>query len=613
MNVLRRWWWSVLSTVLLPGQDVQHTVVRGRVLGRDGAPLAGAAVFAMDNGRGGRLGPTADPLAAFLRTRVGDRSARQRLWATMRTDANGVFSLLVPADSCDLFVQHEHYADAERLNVDVAKAARDGFADVALHPGVMVRGLVTDGKGVPLADAQVRLMSAAVPGLLQATPGRERGLAVTTDRHGRFEFLHLPADHRVTVFVGRGGYASQSLAAKTSTLAAAPQVYALREQPATAGIVVGVRGRPLPGVRLFAKDRRPANRAAPQVTSGADGSFELLDLEGQEVAVTLQADGYFTRTVQLPIGSCGHRLELVTLPELRLRVLGADGKRVAAFRVTLTHGTTVLAGRHERQVGADAIVAEADGEWAVLPPVPQGRIVAFVDDGVHARAEVELPPLEPGVLPKVVVRLEPGAVLAGQVVGPDGKPLAGARITSAADGPDLFDEPGVVPTARTVPKLQPRSAFTDMEGRFELAALEPGEHVVRVRHPGYCGADLREIAVTAGRRADLGAITLPRGAEVAGRFGKGKGIPRRQLELVAVPTGGPAGAGQRRWRTVTDDNGEFRFLEQVPAGRYVLSHHSQALWAAMRKHAIDVEVEVGAALAPVFLELTLTGLADGGR
>jgi len=195
--------------------DARGTMlVRGRVVDKDGRPIAGAEVapFVRRNGRaffdrgngGGRGGPTFEPGTDF-RALFRDRP----LTAAASTDADGTFTLAGEAfargTTVELAVQHEAFAPA------VARSdwtADDGgelvLEDVVLQVGVTLTGRVVGPTGAGVAAAEVRFDDPGQGGRGgRGGPGgrfgggsdRLEGLvgSVETDATGSFSFAHIPA------------------------------------------------------------------------------------------------------------------------------------------------------------------------------------------------------------------------------------------------------------------------------------------------------------------------------------------------------------------------------------------------------------------------------------
>jgi len=130
----------------------QGATVRGRVIGEDGAPIAGATVQTAAAGI-----PTENPFYRMIAGAMPDRITA----TTVRSDANGWFTLarLAPGDY-QLLVDH---ADACRTTVDdlrLEAGARD-LPPVQLPTGARVSGRATIG-GKPAPQMKVVLRQAGV-------------------------------------------------------------------------------------------------------------------------------------------------------------------------------------------------------------------------------------------------------------------------------------------------------------------------------------------------------------------------------------------------------------------------------------------------------------------
>jgi protocatechuate 3,4-dioxygenase beta subunit len=155
----------------------------------------------------------------------------------------------------------------------------------------------------------------------------------------------------------------------------------------------------------------------------------------------------------------------------------------------------------------------------------------------------------------------------GLVSGPDGDPLAGARVSI------LADEPGA----------EPKTAICDEVGHFRIEGLAPGLHTVQVEHADHPPATLRGVD-----GAEALEIRLGGGGEISGMVATTDGTPVSDALVTAErrpEAGERAGAFETRRRT-TEPEGAFR-LAGLPLGIYRLSAEAPGFG---RAHRDGVEV-----------------------
>jgi len=193
------------------------------------------------------------------------------------------------------------------------------------------------------------------------------------------------------------------------------------------------------------------------------------------------------------------------------------------------------------------------------------------------------------------------ASIAGQLIVPDDVHAAG--ITIFAEGTSY-------------------AAYTDRYGYFELENLRPGRYIVMAMRPDIEPTELGIVDVTdedtqaSQPFADLGEIEVAAsrieqsafGTSIAGRMGRISGnvvtlSPLDSTDVVVELEGTP-------FRTVTDDGGEYQFLN-IPEGDYVVRFRKRDYRTERR----DVTVEAGeeAEVASVTLEPTSPDVVTGGR
>ncbi len=428
-------------------------VLRGRVLGPSGTPLAGVPL--RRERRGGVLA---------------------------RSDGAGRFELEVAAD-----------ADLPRL---VGRG--DGFAPLRVTvvrdtnltdelvvlsaPAVDLAGHVESTDGARLAGARVRLgyegaLRRAFPLPLDATTSLEH--EATADARGAFALEQVPALEGAVLGATHAGHEGASVPAPTASRAdLVLRLAPAAEEPTLAGLVL------LP-------DGEPAARAAvgfgfDDARTAADGTFELplpRDPEpDQPLVAGLKDQGvaYLPDFGAAVLAAAPHPPPPVTLvlPGASLaiagRVVDARGEPLEGWVVELTAGTPVS--RHM----TPPIVVEGFGGPRLLR-MPTGADGTFRMDGLLERSYpvrayereslrcLYLDPVPAGTTDLEIVVPDGGVhdLVAGVVVSRTGLPVEGAKVSVG-----LITSQG----GGGVSWVGGASTVTDAEGRFELEGV-PAAHV----------------------------------------------------------------------------------------------------------------------------------------
>lgn len=258
------------------------------------------------------------------------------------------------------------------------------------------------------------------------------------------------------------------------------------------GRVLDVYGRPAPGVSVLVQPTGEVAHADEQGRFRASvptpGLYTLLahhsDWGGGERQVTAPAEG----------------VELALEPRAALEVVvSSQGRRVEGAEVMLLkEGEGVF--RSDVPSGADGVVPmrglPAGEFWLVATHrdyPPSQRQQVSVADGQVVRVEVEL---------------QPGAVLAGEVVDTRGLPVEGATLS-------------------VLPRLA-EPVTSDTRGRFEFRGLRPeGTYRVEARHPGHDQKE-RVVGKAGGERVKV--VMEPRQL-FRGRVVEANGTPVRHFRV----------------------------------------------------------------------------------
>jgi uncharacterized GH25 family protein len=161
---------------------------------------------------------------------------------------------------------------------------------------------------------------------------------------------------------------------------------------------------------------------------------------------------------------------------------------------------------------------------------------------------------------ELIIEMEPGPRIAGQVIDTDGKPVSDARIYIES----LPNEMSFNPNQSTGVH-----AFADSEGRFWLSVLTSEIEKIFAFHSDY-GSASTPVDLVSGKLSEI-TIQLPIGGSLSGGvYWQGNPIPHQKIEV-----GHEKERNRMKKETTTDQNGQYRFTGLIPGK-----------WTAKVRHAV---------------------------
>ncbi len=412
---------------------------------------------------------TGKPLVAFINATslvpgVGDGGAR--------SDADGAFAITVAtpgeyeltvAPRTDtifpgVFWGLGQSAQTVKLRKGQSRTGlRLVYTDTSDDTGITIGGVVTDGRGAPIAGATVSASDElqAVGMIVQARSNPDGAFELKNLAQSSFE---VSAAHR-DYFVARiEGVRAGAQGIKLVLLA----------KPRVEGQVVNASSRqPITAFELAVQPVKPIPSYSPpdqsfQWIADPKGQFSSIIPEVPDPVLRVRAPGYETAEYDLSTVGAGQVVQgiVVALNPGALSVEGtvtdASGGPVAGASVYATDG---LEGRAQTG-GSPGAVSDQDGRFTLQALSESVReIVAIHSDYAPGSSPVELQPGQPA---QVSIALAPGGVLEG-TVREGGRPVSGATLS-------------VFPRAGS-------RVETGDDGRYRISGLPAGEFTVMVRYP----------------------------------------------------------------------------------------------------------------------------------
>jgi len=379
-------------------------IVAGRVVTPQGAPIAGALVWAT---------LTSEPFPAV----------DPRLDA-VTTDAHGQWTLpALGAGTYRFEASHPDHAQGGTAPTTIdGRFARDDIA-IALPDGGTVSGEVRRGDGTPVAAAQVRV---AVKGGVSWRFMRE----AFTDADGRFRLRGLPRRALDLIAMHDEG----SSAPSALDLGAGPPdrqvILTISIAGTIEGVVVDDARRPMPEAQVVAVPEGRSDvtavhewdvRGTPSFLSDAAGRFRFAGLPDGQYRVRAARPGAGPEVVWLHPG-------VLATPGAKNLTIVIPGNGSVTGRVEYATGGAPP--HFSIEVGSfTETFSNATGSFTV--EVPAARHDLLVSGPSFTTTRVEDVDVETETVRDVgVVKVARGRSLSGRVSQPDGTPVAGAAVAA---------------------------------------------------------------------------------------------------------------------------------------------------------------------------------------
>ena len=447
------------------------------------------------------------------------------------------------------------------VTVQVASQDVEGLR-LVLSDALVVRGQVLNGKGEPVAEANVL-------GTVES-PDPERRFVLdraTTDAAGKFELDRL-APGKLTLTARHPDHGNARLGPEdAATVARSPQTLKLQTagtvsgtvklEDGTPAVAVIVSAQPMMRVMFGPPDQASTDRAGHYRIGGLDkgrynlfarreSSWNLTPGSHQDVAIE---DGEQKTGVDLVLPVAGKRIAG--------KVLGPDDKPVSGAIVTSGLDRQGYAYRQPIREGGPSTpmaVSDPDGAFA-LEDLADGTYTLWATDPAHADGE------EKGVsagATNVVIHLQSGASVAGVVRTRAGQPVTDYTII-ALPGGDRGASPNDRGRNQMVARMwSPTAQVHDAAGAFLIGRLAPGPYELSATTGDGQGAVL-PVTVAAGEQKKGLTLLVDPGAKVTGRvaeFDSGAPLPGATVQITVA-------SNRLEGRTAAD--GAFT-IEGVPPG-----------------------------------------------
>lgn len=281
---------------------------------------------------------------------------------------------------------------------------------------------------------------------------------------------------------------------------------------------------------------------------------------------------------QLQLKSSGKHSVWVEAQGLAARPL-PDVQPGAYLRITLEKGGTIGGTVRDGSSGAPMSGAHVEARMVgtigipLAPDEPEaGSVTATTDTAGRYRLEGLARGLydvsavvrgfgrahqgEAKVGSKVELFLFPGASVSGTVIGPDGKPVAGALVGAEGNLHIGFPETPAVKT--------------DVRGRFELLGLKPGSYTVVAQREGFAPGIAMDVLVASQEDATT-TVALATGTAVGGRLiGPSKRPVAGLVRVEELDGRAPPVVLAVRFRVEAGRSGWFH-LDALPRGSHTIS------------------------------------------
>ncbi|MCY3971199.1 MAG: carboxypeptidase-like regulatory domain-containing protein [Acidobacteria bacterium] len=467
----------------------------------------------------------------------------------------------------------------EGIDIGAADLSSGEEVRIGLTPSALIRGLITNDAGQPVAGASIRAepRGAGVPPSFSFESG-----PATSGSDGSFRVEEASYGHTYRLTAQAAGYATSALDLPPLERGkpVEPVHLVLSEGRRVLGSVVDMDGNPVAGAQvsllwpLDTSDFR-SMLEAPAAAAATDGggAFALPSTGPGEYEVRVSHADYADRPlsrVEVPAGESDFDLGDLTLVAggtIHGIVTGADGEPVARATIQARE-------RNRVRSATRTATTDADGRFRL-----DGFSSALADVGVRASGYPLL------VVPRVrvdnadpeLIQLKPGAAVTGRVLDNGGNGAPGVPVRLRFE-PDFSTSRDV--RLWSIADTYPRRV-TDKEGRFRFDRLAAGTWSAETRKDNE-GAKLDGIELIPGAEREIELVLRTRDRlTVIVATEVGEPVAGAQIRLESPGERLPSGYGRT--------NGSGRsVIDITPGPATVKVNHDE-----LRNESRRVELESG--------------------
>ena len=458
-------------------QLVPTGMISGVVVDGSGTPIPRARIRVYD---------AVEELEKIEGEEEGDRRRREddrrrqernrgRRMVDTRSNAEGKFTLKeVNPGHLRLRAEHSAYKDLRSEAFDLEPGEHADDFSLELVTGGRLLAIVKDAKGVAISGVRVVTRfdppeeeeeeegserRGRGPGGRGRGGERERYDLRTTNREGLAIFGGIDGG-RYRISVNQGGYQPFIAFADVIENKDTPFSIALLPENVITGLVTDIVGNPIEGARIrVGKEREDGEREGSEARSAADGSFQVGNLGIGAYSVRAERRGYVEQAIEEVAVNSNIKIEMVALGEIAGQVISAQtqlpvpeyylvvrSRREAGQRSGQTEGGDRSGrgdrggrgdrdrggrgrGGEEQREGGGAVkrIKDPEGRFEVDDLAPGSYTVEVIASGYTGQrvdADVISGPAEK----EIVISLEEGLSVTGEVLDRSGQPVAGASI-----------------------------------------------------------------------------------------------------------------------------------------------------------------------------------------
>jgi hypothetical protein len=455
--------------------------------------------------------------------RIVDSLARRRVagavvWSgsplaapAVRSDTSGAFLIEVPAAGESwLEAGAAGFLPSER---QLAKKGAGAPAVVTLAPAAALSGIVVDSGGRPVAGARITLS------YMKARQGISMMARSRAD--GGFRFTGLPPGGAFELWATRSGFARSTATARTAP-AGQPSPLArivMADGQTAFGRVVDEGGRPVEGAELLLSNS--FLELPLEAASDAEGRFAFRHLSPGKISLMAAHPGYapgFLKGIEIPPEAPGIDLGDVKLPAAEAiegRVTDSRGAPIAGAEVKVYPEMSNFSGGliEIREGEEEPLRTGLDGIFRAERLEGGKRYNLMVQHAGYA--DTSLPGVQAPTTEPLRIEMKVARNLSGQVVGPEGEPVAGASLTRVE---------AIRRAGGWGGSMEPLGT-TDADGRFRVSGLSSGPVSLQVTAEGYAPRSIEGLQIPEDKDLEDVRITLSRGSVLDVRVLTAEGEP----------------------------------------------------------------------------------------